>query len=103
VEYIRRDEKMAIWIDEEENERYRISISDALDYVQQIRLNHPNAKIRMLTNPYNRHVVKIGVIEYDESYGTEVGKEVATVEQLTEHTEAILLKTGDYAEDGRFW
>lgn len=67
---------------------------------------HELSKSHLLREPLKEvrsYVVKIGVIEYDESYGTEIGKEVATVERLTNRTESVLLGSGGCTQDGRFW
>ena len=79
----------------EGNGRYKTNIAEVCKRINEYKAYHGNHVIEMLTNPYNRLVVKI----YDES----IDELIMVVEYLTDNTIEQVLALADEHRDGRFW
>jgi hypothetical protein len=82
----------------EGNGKYKANIAEVCKRINEYKAQHANHVIKMLTNPYNRLVVKI----YDESIEGE-GNLIMVVEYLTDNTIGQVLALADEHKDGRFW
>ena len=83
---------------DEGNGKYKASIAEVCKRINEYKAQHANHMIKMLTNPYNRLVVKV----YDESIEGE-GDLIMVVEYLTDKTIDQVLALADVHHDGRFW
>lgn len=81
---------------DEGNGKYKANIAEVCKRINNYKSQHINHVIKMLTNPYNRLVVKV----YDE---TNEGELIMIVEYLTENTIEKVLELADEHKDGRFW
>jgi hypothetical protein len=84
----------------EGNGKYKASIVEVCKRINAYKAQHANHVIKMLTNPYNRLVVKV----YDESIGVMSGDDlIMVIEYLTDNTIGKVLELADEHTDGRFW
>lgn len=77
----------------------RMSLKDVKKHIK--KTQKPHEKIKMYTNPYNTHVIKL---HFYREYDTGIDYGFGTwIEELTDNTEKELLKLADEHEHGRFW
>ena len=83
----------------EGNGKYKANIAEVCKRINEYKAQHANHVITMLTNPYNRLVVKI----YDDSLGMADANLIMVVEYLTDNTIGKVLALADEHKDSRFW